>query len=180
VRSEQLVYREPSPRLLIVGSSLTARLAFLGQERRGSAYTLGLSGTSALDGLQIIASLRERGRMSGLRTVAIETNLLGGRRDSEMMYALLDRPMYDLRRWLPDLRYEYQPLNVVFAALSASRSDGRPPAPGWRLDDPRAVRGARDKVAEFQWTQRPPLAVQPEFPALVHKLLSRLLKNPVL
>lgn len=109
IAGQSYIYDKRDSDVVIVGSSLANRLAVLGLPEK--CFNLSLIGYSPRDGLEII-------KRSGARpkVILIETNIIDRERTAVFTDALFLPWMYTLKRYLPALREENQPVNIIRAA----------------------------------------------------------------
>lgn len=120
IRAEHFIYLKDMPDTVIVGSSLSARLQdlYLGP----GIYRLAFSGGSSLTGLAILSKLKTRPKR-----IVIEANYLYKPLDDQFMDELFPPVLSAVRKYVPGLRFEYQPVNVVvsFAARLLEKSEAQ-------------------------------------------------------
>ena len=113
-RAEQYIYADDPPGIVIVGSSLSARLQ---QEHfENDVYNLSFSSGSGLVGLDIV-------KRSGVipDVIYIETNTLDKPSDREMVDNLFTPVVKDVRSWFLSLQYTYQPINLFLSVLQGAK-----------------------------------------------------------
>lgn len=110
LRAERWLYRPPAAATVVVGSSLAARLE--GALPADEYHVLAFGGGSSLTGLELLA----RGPRLPER-VLVEGNVLTRGTDHELIKVLFTPGLASLRRALPLLRQENQPLVYALAKL---------------------------------------------------------------
>ena len=140
IQEQEYVYEYHDKPIVIVGSSLSARLnqAFLPD----SFYNLSFSGGSVYTGLNIIKKQGSRPRI-----VLIEVNILHRPEDEAMTSSLFTPGMYSLRRVLPALREKYQPVNLL-SPLLAKVSARKKAAPADNVPDAATFQKVLDRQVE--------------------------------
>lgn len=120
IRMERYLDVATSAPIVLVGSSLSVRLtdANLGS----SISNLGITGGSALTGLDILARSHQQPR-----TVVIEADLLSRPIDKDLVGILFREPWASLRPRFKVLQYRYRPMNLIYALLKTRHGD--PPEP---------------------------------------------------
>ena len=115
VLAEEVIHARRHPPNLLVGSSLTARLA---PEMLGPEFaSLAIQGGSAQTGLEII-----RRSHLPVRRAFVEANLLFLPPDAEVLDYLYSYPMGALRDRLPFLRQSGQPVNLLLSLVQKNKS----------------------------------------------------------
>ena len=105
IAAQRYIYSSSPHPVVVVGSSISTRLRGLPSDY----YNLALGGSSALTGLAIV--LREEHQPP---LVLIEANVL--RQPDQAFVAKLYNPfLYPLKRYVPSLRDEYHPLNILMS-----------------------------------------------------------------
>lgn len=104
IKAQKYIY-EIDCDTVIVGSSLSARII---SHNIPSVYILSFSGRAVADGLRIISYKKKKPKY-----VLIETNLLLKEYDPATVSALTEGPLPILRRYLPSLREQYEPICIV-------------------------------------------------------------------
>ncbi len=112
IRAERFVYAEKQVPVLVVGSSLAARLA--GGSLGAKIHNMSFSGGSALTGLGIVHRAQARPSL-----VLIESNVLDRFGDEEFIARLYHPFFYPVKRHIRALRSEYQPINLFTTAMSS-------------------------------------------------------------
>jgi len=108
--AEQYIYQPADKGVVIVGSSMAAKLPADGL--RTDAYNLSFVGGSAITGLSII---RQSGRIPV--AIFIETNVLERGLNDEMLSRLFTPLIWRLKGKLVSLQYTYQPINLLLSLI---------------------------------------------------------------
>ena len=110
IKAERYLYAPRQPAAIIVGSSLTFNLPqdVLGDDIFNLAFAA-LGPASGLDLLERCGPPPP--------AVIIETNFITGDPNDELLSALFFPPLYQLRKEVRGLRYEYQPINLILSLM---------------------------------------------------------------
>ena len=117
VKVENVLFRPVPPRVLLVGSSLTALLYdYMLPPDWGN---LAIGAGSSLTGLELI----ER---SGLtpKVVVIEVNMLMHAADRTLLDEIYSEPLHSLRRRIPALQLRNHPTTLLFSLIESGKGHG--------------------------------------------------------
>lgn len=107
--AEKFIYSDETPRIVLVGSSMTARLP---DEPGGELENLSFHGGSALTGLKII---QKSNKLPAV--ILVETNVLERDINNDMIDDLFTPVVWKLKEELPSFHYTYQPINLLLSFL---------------------------------------------------------------
>ena len=135
IRAERFVYAQNRAQVLVVGSSLAARLqdGSLGE----GIYNLSFGGGSALTGLEVVGRVQVPPSL-----VLIESNVLDRAGDEAFTARLYHPFFYPARRYIRALRHEYQPVNLFTTAISNLYKSGTGLLDAPQKVDPRQLQGS--------------------------------------
>jgi len=110
VVSQRFIYRYLNIPKIILGSSLAARIDQ--DVLPADVYNLGFSGGSVLTGLELLVR-------SGAapKIILIETNVIFNDKDEKMLDRLFAPLIWKIKKTIPSLQAEYQPLNIILSFL---------------------------------------------------------------
>ncbi|MBI5563220.1 MAG: hypothetical protein HY894_10290 [Deltaproteobacteria bacterium] len=116
IKAQRYVYQDKAAPFVIIGSSLSQRLSSLS----GDYYNLALGGGSPITGMKV---LLRGGKFPS--TVLVEINMIIKPSDENFLDGLFMPVLYDLRRYVPGLREEYQPLALLSGKILNIWQTGR-------------------------------------------------------
>lgn len=108
--AEKYIYTGHSPKIIIVGSSLSSRL--IKDQFNNDIYNLSFGGGSVLTALNII---KESKRIPD--TIFIESNVAHKELDNEMIDKLFTPIIWQIKGHIKSLQYTYQPINIFLSAI---------------------------------------------------------------
>lgn len=111
-RAETYLYKNPKPKVIIVGSSMSARLQDDKLDR--DVHNLSFGGGSPLTGLIII---KNSDHIPNL--ICIETNTIEGGINKDMIKSLFTPVVWKIKKYLIVLQYTYQPMNIVLTMVNS-------------------------------------------------------------
>ncbi|MGN6580402.1 MAG: hypothetical protein ACTHJ1_10535 [Bordetella sp.] len=112
IRLENYLDSASNPPIVLVGSSLSTRLA--ASALGPLVENLGISGGSSLTGLDVLAHAHKHPRI-----VVIEANLLDRPIDVDLIETLFREPISSLRSKIKVLQYRYRPVNLIYGLIAA-------------------------------------------------------------
>ncbi len=118
IKAQQFIYAEKSDTVM-VGTSLSARII---RDSIPTVKSVSFGGCAVEDGLRIILSKGDLPRF-----ILAETNLFFLDGNPELVSKMTEGVMPMLRRWIPSLREQYQPI-CMLASMMASAADINPQA----------------------------------------------------
>ena len=110
VVSQRFIYRYSNIPKIIIGSSLSARIDK--DVLPADVYNLAFSGGSVLTGLELLVKSRATPKI-----ILIETNVILNDKDEEMINRLFAPIIWKIKKIIPSLQVEYQPLNIILSFL---------------------------------------------------------------
>lgn len=110
--AEKYIYADHSPKIIIVGSSLSSRL--IRDQFNNDIYNLSFTAGSVLTALNII---KESKRIPD--TIFIESNVAHKELDNEMIKNLFTPIIWQLRGHIKSLQFTYQPINIILSAANS-------------------------------------------------------------
>ncbi len=119
IKAQQFMYAERSDTVM-VGTSLSARII---RDSIPFVQSVSFGGCAVEDGLKIILAKGDFPKY-----VLVETNLLLREGNAELVSRMAEGPVPVIRRWIPSLREQYEPI-CLFASLMM-RSAGINPQAG--------------------------------------------------
>ncbi len=118
IKAQQFIYAEKSDTVM-VGTSLSARII---RDSIPTVKSVSFGGCAVEDGLRIILSKGDLPRF-----ILAETNLFFLDGNPELVSKMTEGVMPMLRRWIPSLREQYQPI-CMLASMMASAANINPQA----------------------------------------------------
>ena len=118
IKAQQFIYAEKSDTVM-VGTSLSARII---RDSIPTVKSVSFGGCAVEDGLKIILS---KGDLP--KYILAETNLFFLDGNAELVSKMTEGALPVLRRWIPSLREQYQPI-CLFASMMASAAGINPQA----------------------------------------------------
>ena len=118
IKAQQFIYAEKSDTVM-VGTSLSARII---RDSIPTVKSVSFGGCAVEDGMRIILSKGDLPRF-----ILAETNLFFLDGNPELVSKMTEGVMPMLRRWIPSLREQYQPI-CMLASMMASAADINPQA----------------------------------------------------
>lgn len=109
IAAQQYLYRKSVPSIVVTGSSLSQRLVPVSPD----VYNMGLAGSTALLGLQII---QKSGRYPAI--ILVETNTLRPAEDEALLHRTFDPLLEPVRRRIPSQRIQNQPVNYLMYPIA--------------------------------------------------------------
>ena len=110
--AERHVYRDERPPVVIVGSSMAARLE--AAMVHPQAYNLSFSSAGSSTGLEILV---QRGDVP--EVILVETNSIELALQSEMLESLFTPVLWQVKRYLRFLQYQFQPGNILMSLVKS-------------------------------------------------------------
>jgi hypothetical protein len=120
-KAQRYIYSKDTLMNVIVGSSLSNRLIM---DSLPGLYNLSLQGQNVYDGLAIILRKEQLPK-----TIYLEMNIVLGNENKTFTSSLFSPVLYNLRKYFPSLRDEYQPVGqlgkVVMNSVSKIKPDSK-------------------------------------------------------
>ncbi|MBR5989173.1 MAG: hypothetical protein IK003_06595 [Prevotella sp.] len=147
IKAQQFIYAEKSDTVM-VGTSLSARII---RDSIPTVKSVSFGGCAVEDGLRIILSKGDLPRF-----ILAETNLFFLDGNSELVSKMTEGVMPMLRRWIPSLREQYQPI-CMLASMMASAADINPQA-GTSTVDMDLLNESIEHHIKYDWQMPEPQA----------------------
>ena len=147
IKAQQFIYAEKSDTVM-VGTSLSARII---RDSIPTVKSVSFGGCAVEDGLRIILSKGDLPRF-----ILAETNLFFLDGNPELVSKMIEGVMPMLRRWIPSLREQYQPI-CMLASMMASAADINPQA-GTSTVDMDLLNESIEHHIKYDWQMPEPQA----------------------
>ena len=147
IKAQQFIYAEKSDTVM-VGTSLSARII---RDSIPTVKSVSFGGCAVEDGLRIILSKGDLPRF-----ILAETNLFFLDGNPELVSKMTEGVMPMLRRWIPSLREQYQPI-CMLASMMASAADINPQA-GTSTVDMDLLNESIEHHIKYDWQMPEPQA----------------------
>ena len=147
IKAQQFIYAEKSDTVM-VGTSLSASII---RDSIPTVKSVSFGGCAVEDGLRIILSKGDLPRF-----ILAETNLFFLDGNPELVSKMTEGVMPMLRRWIPSLREQYQPI-CMLASMMASAADINPQA-GTSTVDMDLLNESIEHHIKYDWQMPEPQA----------------------
>jgi len=111
-RAETYLYKNPRPKVIIVGSSMSARLH--DDKLDGDVHNMSFGAGSVLTGLEIIKRSEYMPKL-----ICVETNIIERGANEGMIKSLFTPVVWRMKKHLIVLQYTYQPMNIVLTLVNS-------------------------------------------------------------